>query len=43
LLAVLCAFRGSKRYTYYTTSMYSRMLRKHFAVLSQVENGPSDH
>jgi hypothetical protein len=42
LLAVLCAFRGAKRYTYYTTSMYSRMLRKHFALLSQV-NGHSDH
>jgi hypothetical protein len=42
LLAVLCAFRGAKRYTYYTTSMYSRMLRKHFAILSQV-NGPSAH
>ena len=28
LLAVICAFRGAKRYTYYTTAMYSRMLRK---------------
>jgi hypothetical protein len=37
LLAVLCSFRGAKRYTYYTTTMYSRMLRKHFQVLCQIE------
>ena len=33
LLAVLAAFRGAKRYTYYTTSMYSRLLRTHFSLL----------
>jgi hypothetical protein len=37
LLAVLVAFRAAKRYTYYTTSMYSRMLRKHFRVLDSVK------
>jgi hypothetical protein len=37
LLAVICAFRGARRYTYYTTSMYSHMLRKHFAMFRLVE------
>lgn len=29
-LIFLCAHRGSKRYTYYSTSMYGRMIRKNF-------------
>uniref|UniRef100_A0A7S3L9N6 Glycerophosphocholine acyltransferase 1 n=1 Tax=Amphora coffeiformis TaxID=265554 RepID=A0A7S3L9N6_9STRA len=28
LLAVICTFRGAKRYTYYTTEFYGLMLRK---------------
>jgi hypothetical protein len=31
ILATLCTFRGSKRYTYYSTKMYARIIRKHFA------------
>ena len=29
-LVFLCTHRGSKRYTYYSTSMYGRMIRKNF-------------
>ena len=35
LVVLLSVFRGAKRYSYYTTDMYSRMLRKHFEVLGQ--------
>lgn len=31
VLAALCTYRGSKRYTYYSTKMYSRIIRKQFA------------
>jgi hypothetical protein len=31
VLAALCTYRGSKRYTYYSTKMYSRIIRKHFS------------
>ena len=42
LLAVLCTFRGAQRYTYYTTHMYSRMLRKHFDLLSRLDDNHDD-
>ena len=29
-LVYLCVYRGSKRYTYYSTAMYGRMIRKNF-------------
>ena len=38
VLAVICTCRGAKRYTYYTTSMYSHMLRKHFNVLTHAKS-----
>jgi len=31
LLLVVCTWRGAKRYTYYSTKMYSSVIRKHFA------------
>lgn len=31
VVATLAVMRGSKRYTYYTTKMYSRQIRKSFA------------
>lgn len=31
VMAALCTYRGSKRYTYYSTQMYSRIIRKQFA------------
>jgi len=30
-LAALCTYRGSKRYTYYSTKMYARIIRKQFS------------
>lgn len=30
-LVVLCTYRGAKRYTYYSTQMYSNVIRKNFA------------
>ena len=30
-LLALCTYRGSKRYTYYSTKMYARIIRKQFA------------
>merc|ERR1711862_139231 len=30
----ICVYRGATRYTYYTTKMYGKMLRKEFGVLS---------
>ena len=36
LLAILCTFRGARRYTYYATKMYSLMLRKHFDLLAHL-------
>lgn len=35
----LAVIRGGKRYTYYTTKMYSRTLRKNFAELIDNDNG----
>lgn len=37
-LAVICTRRGAKRYSYYTTSMYSQVLRKHFNVLTHAKS-----
>ena len=31
LCTVLCVWRGSKRYVYYTTKMYSNLIQKQFA------------
>jgi hypothetical protein len=31
MLAILCTYRGSLRYTYYSTKMYSKIIRKQFA------------
>ena len=36
LVVFLSVFRGAKRYSYYTTDMYSRMLRKHFDLLHSI-------
>lgn len=30
-LVILCTYRGAKRYTYYSTQMYSNVIRKNFA------------
>jgi hypothetical protein len=35
IMAIVCTIRGARRYTYYTSQMYSRMLRMHFKVLAQ--------
>lgn len=34
IMAIVCTIRGARRYTYYTSHMYSRMLRMHFKVLA---------
>jgi hypothetical protein len=31
ILFAICTFRGAKRYTYYSTKMYAKIIRKHFA------------
>ena len=31
ILFAICTYRGAKRYTYYSTKMYGRIIRKHFA------------
>lgn len=41
-LGVLCVHRGSKRYTYYSTQMYGKMIRKHFADEINREPQPSN-
>lgn len=30
VLLAMCTYRGSQKYTYYSTKMYSRIIRKHF-------------
>jgi len=37
VLTVICVYRGSKRYTYYSTSMYGRLIRKNFENLMAME------
>jgi len=37
-LLVVCVYRGSKRYTYYSTAMYGRQIRKNFEDLLAMDN-----
>ena len=42
VLLALCTYRGSKRYTYYSTKMYGKIIRKHFAeVINTTPREPS--
>ena len=33
LVVLICVYRGAQRYTYYTTQMYGKTVRKHFAAV----------
>ena len=37
-LIVICVHRGSKRYTYYSTIMYGRLVRQRFENQIRIEN-----
>ena len=39
-LTVICVYRGSKRYTYYSTRMYGHLIRKNFQELMVKEEDP---
>ena len=41
ILFAICAYRGAKRYTYYSTKMYSKIIRKQFAREINPEHLPS--
>jgi len=43
ICAVICVWRGSKRYTYYSTKMYSQLIRKQFSddLIPQEDEGGS--
>lgn len=41
LLTCICVYRGAKRYTFYSTTMYGRIIRKEFADILQEETSKS--
>ena len=43
LCAVLAVMRGANRYTYYSTKMYSRTLKKQFADILAEDNGKGEY
>ncbi len=40
VLLALCTYRGGKRYTYYSTKMYAKIIRKHFA--DEINSSPNE-